>query len=306
MDSNSKHSAVAQFCCTTRYRNGSQVYKGEDEYGEYIHVRDPVALAAFVAFCSDENRGVFLRGCCENHQHSYPSLYRGGDGKGFCGDSNAEKRYAAYRCLWKKLKEQGVLTRTRWDRDNLGAILQHYGVKTPWLDVVRNLYTAVWFATHELVRVKDDPARRKVKPTQKDDGWLLLYAACRPGQQRLTVVDLMETQSSRHVRPHAQHGLSLGMRCDPDERQDGLPPTACTSNLNTHRIARVRFRAQSEEWKLCGHMFSPRFLFPPPEHDDSLAQLTKDGVRDAIEDACREYGIDRSTLGTVCTVDAGQ
>ena len=306
MVTNSKRSAVAQFCDSERYKNSSLVYKDEDDYGEYMHVQDPVVLAAFVAFCSDDHRPVFLRGCCRgDFPHSYPSLYRDGpDGKDYCKDP--DKRWRAYKSLLKKLeelKQQGVLTGTRWDRPNLGAILQHYGVKTPWLDVVRNLYTAIWFATHELVDVKKDPLRRKVKPTREDDGWILLFAACRPGQQRLTVGDLMETQSSLHVRPHAQHGLSLGMKCDPTERDEGFPPTARTTDFNTHRITRVRFPARSEKWKLCGHMFRSSFLFPGRQHDDSLQQLMSDEVRSAIKDACSECNIDKNALGTVYTVD---
>ena len=273
-----------------------------------MNVVDPVILAAFVAFCRNEHNQVFLRGCCGNFPHSYPSPYRDGpDGNDYCKD--AENRWRAYKSLLgrlEELKRKKVLTGTRWDQGNLGAILQHYGVKTPWLDVVRNLYTAVWFATHELVRVNGDPCLDKVKPSREDHGWIWIYSACYPGKQPLTVVDLMESHSSQHVRPHAQHGLSLAKTCDPHDDENVRSATACTSDFNTHRIARVRFDAQSEKWKICGHMFSTRFLFPGPEHDDSLAQLMKDDVRDAIENACREYDIDRSTLGTVCTVDAGQ
>src|SRR5262249_23188993 len=35
----------------------------------------------------------------------------------------------------------------RFLRPNLAALLQHYGYRTRWLDVVDNLATAIWFAT---------------------------------------------------------------------------------------------------------------------------------------------------------------
>ena len=109
----------------------------EDDYGQYMHVKDPVVLASFLAFCSGNHNRVFLRGCCRNFPMSFPSLFR--DQGSFCGDP--KKRWSTYRCVLRKLRD--LLTGTRWDRENLGAVLQHYGIKTPWLDVVRNLHTTI-------------------------------------------------------------------------------------------------------------------------------------------------------------------
>ena len=63
MDPSYKKSAVAQFVRSGRYRNSSLVCMDVDEYGEYMHVEDPVVLAAFVAFCGKTHRPVYLRGC---------------------------------------------------------------------------------------------------------------------------------------------------------------------------------------------------------------------------------------------------
>ena len=82
---------------------------GEDDYGQYMHVKDPVVLAALVAFCSGNHHRVLLRGCCRNFPKSFPSLFR--DQDSFCGD--AEKRWSAYRCVLRKLKECIRSTRQR-------------------------------------------------------------------------------------------------------------------------------------------------------------------------------------------------
>ena len=118
----------------------------------------------------------------------------------------------------------------------------------------------------------------------------------------MIVVDLTEAHSSRHVRPHAQHGLSLAMQSDPTNLHGLLSPNAHTSDFNTHRIARVRFPANDKRWKLCGHMFSHRFLFPAPEQDDSLKQLMRNRVQNALKKACRKHDLEPGTLGTVYTV----
>ena len=138
MDENSEKGAVAQFCGNS-YQNSNLAYVDEDDYGQYMHVKDPVVLASFLAFCSGNHNRVFLRGCCRNFPMSFPSLFR--DQGSFCGDP--EERWFAYRRVLRRLRE--LLTGTRWDRENLGTVLQHYGIKTPWLDVVRNLHTAIWF-----------------------------------------------------------------------------------------------------------------------------------------------------------------
>lgn len=302
MGDNSPTSTVAQFC----KRNGYKKYKKKNKNGEYLDVDDPVSLAEFMAFCSGERRRIFLRGCSEDFPYSYPSLYRRDgqdDGNAFCGDNKeAKKHLDAYTYLLEKLRQNDYPKGTRWKRPNVGAILQHYGVRTPWLDVVRNLHAAVWFAMHKIAPSEDDPSRRVVQPSGNEDGWIFLYATSRPGQRQLTVVDLTETHSSKHVRPHAQQGLSLAMQNDPAIGMDYCLPTAHTSDFNTHRIARVRFPANDKRWKLCGHMFSHRFLFPALEHDNSLKQLMDSAVQNTLDEVCAEHCLERGTLGAVYTV----
>ncbi len=63
-------------------------------------------------------------------------------------------------------------------------------------------------------------------------------------------------------------------------------------------VARIRF-PNSKRWKLRGHMFSTRFLFPAPEYDDSLKQLGRPAVAHILDEACNEHGLDEGTLGHV-------
>ena len=295
MDEKFEQTTVAQFY-RGRYRKSHLVDLAEDKCGQYLHMEDPVVLAALAAFCSGNRHRVFLRGSCQDYPESLPSLFR--DNGSFCG--NPKERLAAYRHALRRIRER--FRGTRWDRENLGAVLQHYGVKTPWLDVVRSLHTAIWFATHTLN--EDDPAHRPVERNTMEYGWISLYVDSRAGQRQLTVVDLWDAHSSQHVRPHAQQGLSLAMRSDPTDTQAHCPVAASESDFNTHRVARIRLPAQSERWRLCGHMFSSRFLFPTFEHDDTLRKLRRSAVREILEEACMTHGLDAGTLGTIYTVGA--
>ena len=294
MDAKSKQNVAREFK-EARYTHCDHVQVKKDGNGEYLHVEDPNILATFVAFCSRRRRAVYLRGCDKDYPHSYPALYRGGRGERYYSD-DADERLSAYKGFLRILEENKLLKGTRWHRKNVGAVLQHYGIKTPWLDVVRNLYTAIWFATRD---ISGDSLRRNVRLGRKRYSWICIYVNPR---RRLTAVDLARTQSSQHVRPHAQHGVSLAVHASPANDEDHRPPSAFSSDFNQYRIARVRIPAHSEQWKLRGHMFSPRFLFPDPRHDDSLDQLMGSGVQDALDKACDEHCLVRGTLGAVYTV----
>ena len=248
-----------------------------DAAGAYMHVHNPMGLAAFVAYCSGRHRRIYLRGCTIDHPYSVPTLFRR-DGVGQQYDyPECERRWCAYQDLLTRLR--GILDGTRWHRPGLGAVLQHYGLKTPWFDVVRNVYTAMWFATD------DKASGNGCGPF----GWISLYANTR---KELRVIDLWGKHSSKHFRPHMQQGLSLAMQAD-----DVQKPCR-QQEFNKYRIAQIRFR-QSGEWDLGGHMFSRRFLFPCQMHDDSLHQLSDSAVEDAVVATCMEHGLDQEALGRV-------
>ena len=265
-----------------------------DKHGDFfIRVEDPIALPVFAAFCGGNDREVFLRGCTNNFGNSRPSLFRD------IPNNEIAARWQDYKCLLRKLSESKAIEGLRWGRPNLGAVLQHYGIKTPWLDVVRNLHTAVWFASHDLrpmpceqhETVQDDcqycGSRGFVKPSCQDYGWISFYtrdALCSAEHpcfhEKLIVQDIPCEQSSRHFRPHAQQGLSLAMQDDPGEQKNEPAPEK-DLDLNRYRIAHVRF-PNKKEWALCGHMSSTPFFFPPRSQDKSLDQLLRDEVRSIL------------------------
>ena len=140
-------STTFRFMETFAQRNGDSAKLAHEHGAAYLCIERPSTLAAFLAFCSGQsaNTRIFLRGCTENYSTAYPSLFRENSN----GDSQCEqrRRWHAYQHALVGIRR---LNGRRWRQKDLGAILQHYGVRTPWLDVVRNLYTAIWFATHDL------------------------------------------------------------------------------------------------------------------------------------------------------------
>lgn len=274
---------------------------------KHMYVEAPSVLAAFVAFCSGSPSAiervakvgptspprhprVFLRGCTDDYRYSVPSLFRCGDDGRQCLDEERKRRWKAYQLFLKRV--ECMLEGARWKREqNMGAVLQHYGIKTPWLDVVQNFYTAIWFATHCFPH---QGSCHISTLSVKDWGWISFYVHKHTtgASKYLKVTDLPGDHSSRHLRPHAQQGASLAKQNDTE--------TYCKrdQDLKEHKIAQVRF-PNSPRWALCGYTFSAPFLFPSRAQDNSLEQLSRDEVQSALDEACTKNNLPLRTLGTV-------
>lgn len=280
-------STTFRFMETFAQRNGNSARLEHDHGSAYLCIERPSTLAAFLAFCSGQstNARTFLRGCTENYTTAYPSLFR--ENSDVAPQCEQRRRWNAYKHALAGIRK---LNGSRWRRKDLGAVLQHYGVRTPWLDVVRNLYTAIWFATHDLT---GSGLHGVAKPARTEHFWISFYRRqTGTAEERLRVKDLSAHHSSLHVRPHAQHGLSLSMQPDDIE----LPHPY--QDFNKFRIAQVRI-PNGGKWKLSGHMFSTAFLFPSVELDDSLRRLSTAAVQDLIEDACARFKLPPGALGKI-------
>ncbi|WP_395690094.1 FRG domain-containing protein [Nocardioides sp.] len=175
-------------------------------------------------------------------------------------------------------------------------LLQHYGIRTRWLDVVDNLWVALWFACHRFVTVEETfqhVVRRVPEAEAEEDRFayllvvLLMDAApeVQPGLFRSaaagTVVDLRRAVPSFYLRPHAQHGL-LVHPFDDD-----------ASNLTVVPI-KIRLR-QALEWLGDSLLLSDYGLFPPATVDVGYRKLLR---------ASAEYNIS-PTLGRVVAMGPG-
>ena len=253
----------------------------------FITIEHPTALAAFFAFCNGQSTyaRVYLRGSTDCYDTAYPSLFRGLPQNQHVREQT--KRWRAYKHVLQRFQE---LKGRRWRRKDLGPVLQHYGIKTPWLDVVRNLYSAIWFATHEL---KNSGLDGLARPATNDYGWISFYRRKVPATDRpLLVNDISARHSSLHLRPHVQHGASLGMQSDDDESPDPF------QDFNRFRIAQIRI-PNSKKWKLSGYTASTAFMFPPPALDDSFRRLSVPAVQDILNDASTTFDVPSYYLGRI-------
>ena len=152
----------------------------------FMSVNDPAVLAAFVAFCSKKERKVFLRGCTNNYERSVPSLFRIDSCKE-CDEPARGERWSNYQDLLAKLRSN--LKGDRWESERLGAILQHYGIRTPWLDVCSR-----------------SPYGDLVCQSRVQEAWIL---SCDSGEQTRIRMDLRVLQESEGTSERTNSCRSL-------------------------------------------------------------------------------------------------
>jgi len=254
----------------------------EDGGAWWLDVSEPAVLANFFAFCKTSSRGrgrsVFLRGQNQRHLTMVPSLFRSSSSLRL-----PTQRWAAYRKFLQQLP--ACVQGTRFTRRNLGAVLQHYGFRTPWLDVVDDLHAAIWFALHQCESVGPRCVYRR---TPDAYGWVVVIAVPPTGH----VQNLREEQSSRNTRCNVQQGYSLAMQYD-DVREPHIEQDFMDSVVGMVRIPNC------ERWHLRGFRGSETYFFPPPDHDDTYRQLLKPEVTTLAECAEQTHGLEQGALGRV-------
>lgn len=248
-----------------------------DESGSsWLEVSEPVTLANFVAFC--KGRRVYLRGQNSYHCDLLPSLFRE-----TVAHVEWTARWNAYKSFLQKLPKQ--VRGTRFGRRNFGAVLQHYGFRTPWLDVVDDMHAAVWFALNRRSALSGALQYRR---TEADFGWIVVVAAPRP----VCVQDLRTEHSSRNTRCHVQQGFSIAMQRD-DEAEPRQEQDFARYVLGTVRIPNC------QSWHLRGFRASQAYLFPSRTIDDTYDQLLSPRVAECADEAERDHHLAPETLGRV-------
>ena len=246
----------------------------------YLELDSPLVLARFNAAIRQAvhrkrpSARVYFRGQDRHFDSMRPSLFRG--------------RNDSYptQCLLAAQKDfsETLTKRTpakRFQRPNLPALLQHYGVRTSWLDVVDNLYVAAWFATHS--RKGDGWTSKR----SSDYGWLYFISTESP-TSCLTVVDFRDKHHHLSTRPHSQHGVSV-TRCGNHWLNTAL-------GFDEFVVATVRLRC-GPDWRLHGFMASEQFLFPNASEDNTLKLLQKPQARKLLRNIEKTHGFGVCTLG---------
>lgn len=180
----------------------------------------------------------------------------------------------------------------------LEGLLQQYGLPTTWIDVVDNIWVALWFACFrpdrtESVRISSRgakvdgldkvPSRSFVHMIRRDideerDGYayILLLGATDKGRGEgrfaTEVVDLRCRIPSVYIRPHVQHGLLIRL--------------ASSNELNMVSLIKgvIRIRlCDALKWMGDGRILTPESMMPPPNYDAGFRGLLEGESRGSGE-----------------------
>jgi hypothetical protein len=248
-----------------------------------LEVRSPHALtraAGYLKYVSaqDATGPIYLRGQTNLYESLRPALYRRyGGPRHHRGTPISQKMKTGVE---GKLADYLKATKTtgflRGTPDHAReALLQHYTVRTRWLDLVDNVWVALWFS---VVRGEAcGPEGQYLHFTDSDEkyGYILLISpgagvpdAARPGvvvSEKAEVVDLRQAAPSLYVRPHAQHGLLF--------RRKSYPDVAAT-DLMDFKVGVIRVLANdARSWVGLGRLADVHSVFPPPHFDQGYLHL---------------------------------
>jgi len=208
---------------TSLFENLNSPYAAmEDDSGQRVlHVRSfhvLVQAAGYLkhALAAESPCSVLFRGQAKLHNALTPRLYRGVTSQKMKmeRDEALQKYIDAVRSQWTALK--AVADRI-WE-----PLLQHYGIRTKWLDLVDNIWVALWFACHNAVVTGGHDEylhfEQRIPGTWSEPVYVLFLrsdAIDRTDQAGLwrgehtELVDLRIAAPSTFLRPHAQHAVLM-------------------------------------------------------------------------------------------------
>jgi len=241
-----------------------------DESWPYLEVKSWPGVVRVVGEAKRESTGrVFVRGQTENYRAMRPRLFRG-------ATTDDESLVVAAGEFASKLGNR--VNVGRFKVPDVGSLLQHYGFKTNWLDVLDNLFVAYWFAAHKVSEETNGAIR--IGNSGKTSGWLFLL---RP-PPLATVVDLRVSHHPLSSRPHVQHGISLA--CAHGTKADFQDWVVATIQTPVSEC-------------VSGSLFTGPALFPPRASDHTLRLLLKHKANELAARVESSHQLPERSLGRI-------
>lgn len=238
---------------------------------------------------------VAFRGQTQLFPELRPSLYRGA--------KNQKQKQTKDRKIFDLLKvvDRGILSDIEtYAREPL---LQHYGFRTRWIDLVDNVWVALWFACHNtrcagrlnehlhferrrtvtpFLESGDTASTPKIAALQNVEqfAYVILVRVdisvgqTEPGLYRgrnAELIDLRIAAPSHFLRPHSQCGLLFRRAKEADHLHMDNQEFICG-------ILRVRL-PDAFEWLGDGKLVSIHSLFPPATFDHGYRRLLDKGPK---------------------------
>ena len=257
----------------------------KDSGANVFHANSPHALIQASGYlkymrAKEANKGVFFRGQPQLYPGLQPSLLRGLKPEA----SNAKRRHILANLLAPFQSDRNKLRAV--DPHFHEALLQHYGIRTTWLDVVDNIWIALWFACHNANSVWGPPhylhfEKRNPEyhsPIGPQYAYILLiesaYFTPLPGHSghyqdnSSETIDLRVAVPSQYLRPHAQHGILVRRLSTTGKPANDFRPL----HIGTIRVS----LSAALDWLGSATTLTTHSLFPPVYYDSGYRELLED------------------------------
>lgn len=256
-----------------------------DQIGiEVLHVQTPHLLLQVAGYLkhteSDKNKfSVYFRGQSTLYQNLMPSLYRGASSNG-----QKSRRDNDLKKYLQKIEDDKAVLRAVSEKAREG-LLQHYGIRTRFIDVVDNVWVALWFACHKAIGSgkSSDYLHFEPRAVQHEsapaNAYILLVrtgaiAAAEPGIFEgggTELIDLRVAVPSQFLRPHAQHGLVVRRA----KHNDHLHMDCQDFVVGVIRVSLI----DALQWLGDGKLLGIHSLFPPPTYDTGYRELLENAPK---------------------------
>lgn len=229
-------------------------------------VHDLTQFIGFGKYKNNKASNVFYRGQTSlYHGNLVPSLYR--------GKSSFEVVTNKYNARINNILRE-VKKFEGYDRSVFEPLIQHYGIKTPYIDVVDNIWVALWFALHQAKSVTINSHEYiYYYKNENPYSYIILLASDAKKEtdqfgvykgDKTTLVDLRKAAPSYFLRPHAQHAYML--------RKNEFAPNDYTDLIVG--IAKIATKT-GFEWMGTNEFLTVSSLFPAAYFDSGYAVMLK-------------------------------
>lgn len=230
---------------------------------------------------------IYFRGQKKLHSGLRPVAYRGIENA-----SEQNDRHRLIAGVLKKFQEQHPKTFSSINKKAHEPLLQHYGISTTWIDLVDNIWIALWFSLFEAYPFNNGRYVHFEPRRDADDefGYILLIAVdetrrVKPVKGFLLgsnteTVDLRIAAPADFLRPHSQHGLLFRPKKNQKPDQGGF--SRALDYLDHVRGILKYKTSNAYRWLGQGEAHSVRSLFPPPFHDHGYMTLLEADLGDDI------------------------
>ncbi|MBF0180447.1 MAG: FRG domain-containing protein [Magnetococcales bacterium] len=252
-----------------------------DTHNEVLHVYNPHALTQIAGYVKYQlaikNKIVHYRGQDGIYaKKMYPSIFRANHTN--IKQDGIDRLIRIIKEYISVVGECGAF-QTDVKEYAYEPILQQYGIKTRWLDLVDNIWVALWFSCYSIYLGPNKASRyanfEKRNPAKDNNKFAYIFIlgfeydkTGHPGYysgKSIDVIDLRMAIPSTYIRPHAQHGLLCKLKGDTNRQ-----PIDMSSYIVDVIIIRID---DALSWLGDGEMLRVHTLFPPPTYDLGYAQL---------------------------------